>query len=81
LKGILETLCSIFPFGQRNPLILTIKEELRFVEEAGKIVHFYWIPAHIWITRNDRADTAAKESVYTGTDSKLLLSWTELRAC
>jgi hypothetical protein len=32
------------------------------------------------ITHNERADTAAKESVYTGTDSQILLPWTDLRA-
>jgi ribonuclease HI len=70
----------MFPFRQRNPLILTIKEELLSIEEAGKLVHFYWIPAHIGIIYNELADTAAKESVYTGTHSKLLPPWTDHRA-
>jgi ribonuclease HI len=50
-KSVLETLCSICPFEQRNPVILTIREEPLLLEEAGKTVHFYWIPAQIQITQ------------------------------
>jgi hypothetical protein len=53
-KSVLETLCSISPFEQCNPLIFNIKEELLLLEEASKTVHFYWIPAHIGITRESR---------------------------
>jgi hypothetical protein len=29
-----------------------INEELILLEEPGKVVHFYWIPAHRKITHN-----------------------------
>ncbi|XP_023703181.1 uncharacterized protein LOC111862205 [Cryptotermes secundus] len=80
-KSVLEALRSGSPLKHCSHLILTIKEQLLMLEEKGKIVHFYWIPAHIGITHNERADMAAKESVYKGIDSQLLLPWTDLRAC
>jgi hypothetical protein len=46
-----------------------------------KIIQIYWIPAHIGITHDERADIAAKESAYyTGTDSQLLLLGLTLKA-
>jgi ribonuclease HI len=79
-RSVLGNLCSSPLPKQLNHLTLLIKERLLILEEEGKVVQFYWIPAHMGITHNERADTAAKESIYTGTDSQILLPWTDLRA-
>ena len=46
-----------------NPLILDILEKCHFLSLAGKEVHFCWIPSHVGITGNERADVEAKAAL------------------
>ena len=41
-------------------LVLKIIKDYTYLTNAGKTTKFCWIPSHVNIPGNDRADTAAK---------------------
>ena len=44
-----------------NPFILDIRRLINLYSSANKNLYFYWIPSHIGITFNEKADSSAKE--------------------
>jgi ribonuclease HI len=46
-----------------NPLICEILEKCHLLSVAGKEVHFCWIPSHVDIPGNDRADNEARAAL------------------
>ena len=41
-------------------------------------VKLYWIPAHVGINFNGEADRGAKEAITVGSDTQLILPYTDL---
>ena len=58
-KSVLQ---SIECFDSKHPIILKILEWLFLIQKRGKIINFCWVPAHVDITGNERADRLAKEA-------------------
>ena len=58
-KSVLQ---SIESFNSKHPIILKILEWLFLLQKRGKVINFCWVPAHVGITVNERADRLAKEA-------------------
>lgn len=49
-----------------NPIITLIQEKLhQLIKEKGKDIIIMWVPSHMKITGNEKADKAAKEAITT----------------
>jgi ribonuclease HI len=46
-----------------SPFVRDILEKCHFLSLYGKEVHFCWIPSHVGIAGNERADSAAKDAL------------------
>jgi kelch-like protein 2/3 len=46
-----------------SPLICSILEKCHILATTGKEIHFCWIPSHVGITGNERADAEAKAAL------------------
>jgi ribonuclease HI len=65
-KSVLLALNSLSNLKNKSPLILEAKEKLCEIEQLGREINFWWIPAHTGIEMNETVDGAAKESVRRG---------------
>jgi ribonuclease HI len=79
-KSVLIALNSLPNLKNKSPIILEAKEKLREIEQQGREVKFWWIPAHTRIEMNETVDGAAKESVREGKDSPRSLPTADFRA-
>jgi len=43
-----------------NPTLRKVKHNVHEMEQTGKTIEFMWVPGHVGITGNERADQAAK---------------------
>lgn len=68
-RSVLQALANLSSYNTSS-IILEIKNHLRILENTGKHVMFYWIPAHRGIKFNEMADDAAKKSIRIGRDSQ-----------
>ena len=62
-KSVLQALEC---FNTHHPVILEILEWLFLLEKRGRKVEFCWVPAHVGILGNEKADTLAKEAAAAG---------------
>lgn len=46
-----------------HPILQLIKNELQQIENDGKEIKFIWVPSHIGITGNEKADQAARDAI------------------
>lgn len=68
-KSVLTALSSKFNPKKSSQIILTVKDLLRKLSNKTYSIKLIWIPSHIGITGNERADTLAKEAIKLGTYS------------
>jgi ribonuclease HI len=59
----LSCLQAIHSSKWSSPLIGNILEKCHFLSLAGKDIHFCWVPSHVGITGNERADVEAKAAL------------------
>jgi len=60
----LSALQAIKNFDVDNDLVMHIVGEHLRLEKSGKHVELCWIPSHVGITGNEKADAAAKAALY-----------------
>ena len=59
----LSCLEAIHNIKWASPMICHILEKCHFVSLVGKEIHFCWVPSHVGITGNERADVEAKAAL------------------
>ena len=59
--------------------ILQILEKCHFLHAAGKIVEFCWIPSHVGIKGNEKADCAAKAALQLPISVDIQIPYTDLK--
>lgn len=59
----LSVLQAIHGAKWSNPLICEILEKCHFLSLYGKEIHLCWVPSHVGIAGNERADAAAKTAL------------------
>jgi ribonuclease HI len=79
-KSVLIALNSLSNLKTKSPLILEAKEKLCEIEQRGREVKFWWVPAHTGIEMNETVDGAAKENVREGKDSPRSIPTADFRA-
>lgn len=62
LSDSLSSLHALSGFNPTDPLVQNIVIKLTTLEEEGKMVSLCWIPSHVAISGNERADAAAKRA-------------------
>ena len=59
-RSALEAIQDFYP---RNPIVREIQKKTDKLIRKGKAVTFCWIPAHVGVPGNEKADKAAKEAI------------------
>jgi ribonuclease HI len=75
----LSAMQAVSAFDPRNPMVQAIQERLPLVTGAGKEVVLCWVPGHVGIAGNERADRAAKEALGAAVVRDLPVLDTDLR--
>jgi len=55
---------TINQLDSRNPIVTLIQHEITKLKHMDKDIIIFWIPGHVGITGNEKADKLAKEAVY-----------------
>lgn len=79
-KSVLMALMSLSNTLNKSYLIGYIKDKLRILSESGKVVSFFWIPAHKGIVGNERADQMAKAAARSGRDTQLCIPASDFKS-
>lgn len=64
----------------KSNIIFDILKIARDIKTNGRNIELFWIPAHMGIIHNEKADKAAKEAVRSGIDSSTLIPAKDLTA-
>ena len=62
-----------------NPMITDILEKCHFFQASGKTINFCWLPSHVGINGNEKADAAAKAALQLPVSDNLKLPYTDLK--
>ena len=62
LTDSLSSLLALRSFNPRHPFVHDILSRLTSLDQAGKSVQFCWVPSHVGIAGNERADVAARRA-------------------
>ena len=73
-KSVLQAISS----NWEHPAIKILMEYLHSIHPTDKEVVFFWIPSHLGIQGNERADKAAKEALSKDV-TECLVSYTDAR--
>lgn len=79
-KSVLQALLPNKKPNSKSYLIWEILSLLFDLKQRNTNVFLYWIPAHCGIKFNEMADQAAKAAITIGTDSDLLLPYSDFKA-
>src|SRR6266446_2420552 len=73
----LQALCS---FKYEHPHVLQIIEIINNLNPQNKSVKFCWIPSHVGIKGNEKADEAAKAALLLTIDHSIKISYTDMKS-
>jgi len=79
-KSVLEAIVFFKNYRNRSYLIWDIIHSTYKLFFKGKEIKFYWIPAHVGIENNERADELAKDAAFTGYDTQFLISVSDAKS-
>ena len=74
LTDSLSSLLALRSFSPRHPFVHDILSRLTSLDQAGKSVQFCWVPSHVGIAGNERADVAARRAASAPHTRRLPLS-------
>ncbi|XP_068224033.1 uncharacterized protein [Palaemon carinicauda] len=69
----LSVLMAMNHFNSLHPIIIKILEWLYLLGNRGKNIKFCWVPAHVDIKGNEKADSLAKDAVHSSIRNNFLL--------
>lgn len=70
-RSVLQAVSSPPNVARMSYLVMYLKNLLKILQDEGKTVKLFWIPAHVGIAGNELADITAKEAPMTGRDTQL----------
>ena len=73
-----SALKSITSFNPEHSLVIAIQELLAELHHKQKCVKFCWVPSHVGIKDNERADKAAKLAIVERQVSNISLPYKDL---
>lgn len=79
LTDSLSSVQAISQLQSRNPLIILIQHEITKLKHMHKEVTFFWIPGHVGITGNEKADKLAKEAVNKTPNSEIPILHSDIK--
>ena len=79
MSDSLSSLQAIQSLNCDNPLIGQILSLINTIQQLGKTVAFSWIPSHVGIPGNEKADATAKSSADSNIPSVLKIPWSDLK--
>lgn len=78
-RSALSAVRSRFNPRSSSYLVLRVKSVLLDMERAGTLTRLVWIPSHVGIRGNERADALAKDAIPHGVDSQLRIPLREFK--
>ncbi|XP_020298802.1 uncharacterized protein LOC109863035 [Pseudomyrmex gracilis] len=78
-RSALSAVRSRFNPRSSSYLVLRVKSVLLDMERAGTLTRLVWIPSHVGIRGNERADALAKDAIPHGVDSQLGVPLREIK--
>jgi len=76
-RSVLEALTSYSTKSCSNYLIPLIKSKYHYLAESGFTIQIVWIPSHVGIVGNEKADAAAKRAAIHGRKPKFKVPHTD----
>ena len=65
-------------YSSHHPLIIEILEWLFLLSRKGKVIEFCWVPAHVGVAGNERADEIAKNAIVNSNMRDIALPFRDL---
>ena len=75
-----SVLMSLKNYNSQNPLIINILSKLSNIAYSGKKVILFWIPSHVGISGNDRADSAANKARNLSISDHIKIPYTDFKS-
>ena len=68
-----SVLQALGQFNSVHPLVIEIQKWIYLITNRGKAINFCWVPAHVGVEGNERADMIAKEAVASSARNNISL--------
>ncbi|XP_044591447.1 uncharacterized protein LOC123269675 [Cotesia glomerata] len=78
-RSVLQALITDSNLNKKSYLVFLIRKLIKKLADQRKRVQLFWIPSHCGISGNELADNVAKNAIYSGKDTSLLLPGSDFK--